>query len=103
VKPLRLQDTALVNLQSLYTCAKFVHRVKSVCAYLSRRSKIQHPVCSPNLARKDYHFFPKLRECLGCRRVKSNVFKDDNNACLHGLEAEVHGEGSQTLVTVYDK
>ena len=78
--------------------------VKSVCAYLSRSSTLQHPACSPNLARSDYHSFPTLWEFLGGRRVKSDEeVKDDSNACLHGLAAEVHGEGIQTLVTVYDK
>ena len=78
--------------------------VKSVCAYLSRSSTLQHPACFPNLARSDYHSFPTLWEFLGGRRVKSDEeVKDDSNACLHGLAAEVHGEGLQTLVTVYDK
>jgi len=41
---------------------------------------------------------------LGGRRVKSDEkVEDDSNACLHGLAAEVHGEGLQALVTVYDK
>jgi hypothetical protein len=103
VKSLRLRDTVLVNLQSLYTCTKVVRRVKSVCAYLSRRSKLQHPVCSPNLARSDYYSFPKLREFLGCRRVESDELKNDSNACLNGLAGEVQWEGVQTLVTGYDK
>ena len=78
--------------------------VKSVYAYVSRSSTLQHPACSPNLARSDNHPFPTLRDFLGGRRVKSDKeVKDDSNACLHGLAAEVHGEGLQTLVTVYDK
>jgi len=41
---------------------------------------------------------------LSGRHVKSDEdVKEDNNAYLHGLTAEVHCEGIQTLVTVYDK
>ena len=91
-----------------FAVAIYVHEcraeVKSVCAYLSRSSTLQHPARSPNLARSDYRSFATLREFLGGRRVKSDEeVKDDSNACLHGLAAEVHGEGIQKLVTVYDK
>jgi hypothetical protein len=51
---------------------KVFQRVKDVCEYLSRRSTLQHPACNPNLARSDFHSFPKLREFLVGRRFKSD-------------------------------
>jgi len=48
--------------------------------------------------------FPNTEGVLGGRRFKSDEeVRDAIKAWLHGLAAEVYGEGIQKLVTGYDK
>jgi histone-lysine N-methyltransferase SETMAR len=58
---------------------------------------------SPDLAPSDFHLFPKLKEFLGGRHFKSDEVKDAVKEWLNGLAAEVYDEGTQKLVTRYDK
>jgi hypothetical protein len=65
---------------------------------------IEHPAYSPDLAPSDFHLFPKLKEVLGGRRLKSDEkVKYAVKEWLNGLAAEVYDEGIQKLVTRYDK
>jgi hypothetical protein len=52
------------------------------------------------LAPSDFHLFPKFKEFLGGRRFKSDEEVKD---AVNGLAAEVYDEGTQKLVTSYDK
>jgi histone-lysine N-methyltransferase SETMAR len=64
----------------------------------------EHTAYSPDLAPSDFHFFPKLKEFLGCRRFKSDEeVKDAVKEWLNGLAAEVYDEGLQNHVTRYAK
>ena len=76
---------------------------KGLCTYLSRRSTLQHPARSPTWP-EVISLFPNTEGVLGGRRFKSDEeVRDAIKAWLHGLAAEVYGEGIQKLVTGYDK
>jgi hypothetical protein len=58
----------------------------------------------PDLALSDFHLFPKLKEFLGGRRLKSvEEVKDDVKEWLNGLAAEVYDEGIVKLLSRLDK
>ena len=81
---------------------KVVQTVKDVYAYISRTSISQHPACSPNLFRSDFHSFPILKAFLDGRRLKSEKeMKDVFKVWCHGEAAEIYDESIQNLVTGY--
>jgi hypothetical protein len=64
----------------------------------------EHPAYSPNLAPRDFHFFPALKEFLDGRYFKSDEeVKHAAREWLSGLAAEVYDEGIQKPVTHYGK
>ena len=85
-------------------CKMVVQKVKTVRAFRSLMSTLQHPACISDLAPSDVHLFLKIEGVCGWQTLPKRWGSEE---CLQGVAKwtgdGVYREGIQKLATLYDK